>query len=174
MAEPEVGSLASDSVRLRFVRLYGADGAARDWITSEEEVTLAIGIVCLVPLDDPHIGFKIRDKLGRVIFETSSLCMRRHAGDVGAGELLVSRFRFALPLHAGQYSVTVGFANGGVGDSDYHEVLLFQHGAKTFEIVRNPEAIVWSGMLNLRPQVTFTRQRARPEHEVAQPAAGTV
>jgi lipopolysaccharide transport system ATP-binding protein len=172
--DADAGSLATDSVRLRFVRLYGADGAARDWITSEEEVTLSIGVACLVALDDPHIGFKIRDKLGRVIFETSSLCMRRQVGEVGAGETLVSRFRFALPLQIGQYSVTVGFANGGVGDQDYREVLLFQHGTKTFEIVRKPEAIIWSGVVNLRPQVTFTRQYAKPEREAPAPAASAV
>jgi lipopolysaccharide transport system ATP-binding protein len=167
MAEPDVGSLVSENVRLGFVRVYGADGVARDWVTSEEEITLAIGIVCHVPLDDPHIGFKIRDKLGRVLFETSSLCMGRHVGDVSAGEVLVSRFRFAVPLHAGEYSVTVGFANGAVGPTDYREALLFQHGAKTFEVVRNPEAILWSGVFNIRPQLTFSRQRTEVRTEAA-------
>ena len=165
MAEPEVGSLSTEHVRLGFVRVYGSDGAARDWVTSEEQITLAIGILCQVPLDDPHIGFKIRDKLGRVMFETSSLCMGRFVGDISGGEMLVSRFQFALPLHAGQYSVTVGFANGAMGPTDYREALLFQHGAKTFEVVRNPDSIMWSGIFNVQPTLTFSRQRAelRPD-----------
>jgi lipopolysaccharide transport system ATP-binding protein len=158
----DIGSIASPDVELKFVALSAAHdhtGAVRSWFTSDEEVVLSIGIRCCRALDDPHVGFKIRDRLGRVIFETNSMCMRHHARHLASGELLLSRFQFALPLPEGQYSITVGFANEAKGTTDFGEALLYQHGAKTFEIVKNRSAILWSGMVNLHPKLTFSKHR---------------
>ena len=157
-AAADLGSVTSDDASLQFVRLAATDGTERDWFTSEEEAVLNVGILCVRELHDPHIGFKIRDRLGRVIFETSSLCMGRRVGEVAAGQRLESEFRFALPIAPGEYSVTIGFANGAVGNSDYEEALLYQHGVRTFQVYKNNQAIIWSGVVNLHPRVEFSKR----------------
>ncbi len=154
----DTGSMVSDDASLQFVRLYDAHGIERTSIISEEEVTLSIGILCRRALHDPHVGFKIRDRLGRIVFETSSLCMREQIGPVAAHQVLVARFGFALPIQQGEYSVTVGFANGGVGEADYAESLLFLHGVKTFHVYKNRQGIIWSGVVNLFPRAAFTKE----------------
>ena len=154
----ETGSVVSDDASLQFVRLYDSHGIERTSIISEEEVTLNIGILCSRALHDPHVGFKIRDRLGRIVFETSSLCMRERIGPVAAHQVLVARFSFALPIQQGEYSVTVGFANGGVGEADYAESLLFLHGVKTFHVYKNRQSIIWSGVVNLFPRAAFTKE----------------
>ena len=154
----DTGSLVSEDASLQFVRLYDAHGIERNSVVSEEVVTLSIGILCARALDDPHVGFKIRDRLGRVIFETSSLCMRERIGPVDARQVLVTKFSFALPIQQGEYSVTVGFANGAVGDSDYAESLLFLHGVKTFHVYKNRQSIIWSGTVNLFPRAVFAKE----------------
>ena len=159
----ELGSVTSDDASLQFVRLAATDGTEREWFISEEGVVLTVGILCVRRLHDPHVGFKIRDRLGRVIFETSSLCMGKRIGAVTAGQCLVSEFRFALPIAPGEYSVTIGFANGAVGDSDYEEALLYQHGVRIFQVYRNKKAIIWSGVFNLHPRVEFSKQDAPNE-----------
>ena len=159
----ELGSVTSDDASLQFVRLAAVDGKERDWFISEEEVVLTVGILCTRRLHDPHVGFKIRDRLGRVIFETSSLCMGKRIGAVVAGQRLLSRFRFGLPIAPGEYSITIGFANGAVGDSDYEEALLYQHGVRTFQVYKNKKAIIWSGVFNLHPHVEFSKQDAFAE-----------
>ena len=167
----DVGSVTSDDASLQFVRLLGADGAERGWIFSEEEVTLEVGILCARLLHDPHVGFIIRDRLGRVIFETSTLCMRASIGAVAVGQLLVSRFNFDLPLANGEYSVTIGFANGAMANGGYEEALLFQHGVKIFQVYRNQSAITWSGVFNLRPTATFTKEDGTASEVAAAPGA---
>ena len=92
---------------------------------------------------------------GASCFETSSLCMRERIGPVAAHQVLVARFSFALPIQQGEYSVTVGFANGGVGEADYAESLLFLHGVKTFHVYKNRQGIIWSGVVNLFPRAAF-------------------
>ncbi len=170
----DTGSMVSDDASLQFVRLYDAHGIERTSIISEEEVTLSIGILCNRALHDPHVGFKIRDRLGRVIFETSSLCMQERIGPVAAQQVVVARFSFALPIQQGEYSVTVGFANGGVGEADYAESLLFLHGVKTFHVYKNRQGIIWSGVVNLFPRAAFTKEdtgcylmEAMPEEQAA-------
>ncbi len=171
---PDLGSLTSDDAVLLYTQLYDPDGQTRDYVVSEEETTLSIGILCKRHLHDPHVGFKIRDRLGRVIFETSTLCMREPVGRVEAGEVLLTHFRCFLPIQPGEYSITIGFANGGVGVADYEESLLFLHGVKTFHVYKNLDSIIWSGVCNLFPQVTFARadrnlyvMEAMPEEQAA-------
>ncbi len=170
----DTGSMVSDDASLQFVRLYDGHGIERTSVISEEEVTLSIGILCNRALHDPHVGFKIRDRLGRIVFETSSLCMREQIGPVAAHQVVVARFSFALPIQQGEYSVTVGFANGGVGEADYAESLLFLHGVKTFHVYKNRQGIIWSGVVNLFPRAAFTKEdtgrylmEAMPEEQAA-------
>ena len=158
----DTGSLVSEDASLQFVRLYDVHGIERTSVISEEEVTLSIGILCARALSDPHVGFKIRDRMGRVVFETSSLCMRERIGAVAARQVLVAKFSFALPIQQGEYSVTVGFANGGVGEADYEESLLFLHGVKTFHVYKNRQSIIWSGTVNLFPRAAFHQEDGRP------------
>ena len=158
MHNMDTGSVVSNDASLQFVRLHDKHGIERTSVISEEEVTLSIAIACHRALHDPHVGFKIRDRLGRVIFETSTLCMRKRVGAVGAGQILVTNFAFALPIQAGEYSVTVGFANGSVGEADYAESLLFLHGVKTFQVYKNRQSIIWTGVVNLFPRVTFAKE----------------
>jgi lipopolysaccharide transport system ATP-binding protein len=172
----EAGSTSSPDVDLRFVAISAAhdrSGGVRSWFTSEEEVVLSIGIVSRRALDDPHVGFKIRDRLGRVLFETSSLGLRQYAGHLAAGELLVSQFQFALPFQPGEYSVTIGFANGALGTTDFAEALLRQFDAKTFEIVKNRSSIDWLGFVNLRPTLAYSKMRvpAAPQHAIPEASA---
>ena len=154
----DTGSIVSGDASLQFVRLYDSHGIERTSIISEEEVTLSVGILCSRALHDPHVGFKIRDRLGRVVFETSSLCMRERIGPVAAHQVLVAKFSFHLPIKQGEYSVTVGFANGGVGEADYAESLLFLHGVKTFHVHKNRQSIIWSGVVNLFPRAAFQKE----------------
>ena len=93
---------------------------------------------------------------------------------VTAHQVLVARFSFALPIQQGEYSVTVGFANGGVGEADYAESLLFLHGVKTFHVYKNRQGIIWSGVVNLFPRAAYAKEdtgrylmEAMPEEQAA-------
>ena len=100
--------------------------------------------------------------------------MRERVGPVMAHQVLIAKFSFALPIQPGEYSVTVGFANGGVGEADYAESLLFLHGVKTFQVYKNRQSILWSGVVNLFPRVAFIKEdserfcmEAMPEEQAA-------
>jgi lipopolysaccharide transport system ATP-binding protein len=153
--DDQLGSIVTPGSELAFVRIFDQSSAETSVVVSGSLVTLSIGVRSAADLDDPHVGFKIRDKMGRVVFESSSYCMKCHFGVLPAGETLVANFRFLIPLFAGEYSVVVGFANGGQGEHFYKDLLLYLQGAKLFEIVKDRRDLKWSGIVNLKPKLEY-------------------
>ncbi|MDX2186805.1 MAG: ABC transporter ATP-binding protein [Opitutaceae bacterium] len=149
----DTGSLLTEKAELLAVELTDGEGRLTEVVTSGKSVLLSIRVRFAIALDDPHIGFKIRDKFGRIIFETSSYCLRKAIGPVAAGQELLSQFAFEMPLEEGEYSVVIGVANGGYGQHHYRELILYLQGTKTFQIIKNRREPLWSGIVNLRPHL---------------------
>jgi lipopolysaccharide transport system ATP-binding protein len=105
---------------------------------------------------DPHVGFKIRNRFGAVLFETNSYCMRKPPGPVAAGTVLTASFALPLSLFPDEYTITVGLGVGGHGEGSFEKVLNYLHEVHSFVIVPNPDSIVWGGLVNLQPQLQFS------------------
>jgi lipopolysaccharide transport system ATP-binding protein len=153
----EAGGIITSDVELQFVRLFDCNGLEKECVISEEEIRLSFGILSRRELSDPHVGFKVRDARGRMIFETSTLGMKHTIGPLTKNEKLVLDFVFDLPLAAGDYSISIGVAEGRVGNADYKEALLYLHGITTFHVLRNYSSILWSGVVNLKPRISTQR-----------------
>jgi lipopolysaccharide transport system ATP-binding protein len=91
-----------------------------------------------------------------VLFETNSYCMRRPHGPVAAGAVLSARFSLPLSLFPDEYTITVGLGAGGHGEGSFDNVLNYLHEVHSFTVAPNPDAIVWSGLVNLHPQLQFS------------------
>jgi lipopolysaccharide transport system ATP-binding protein len=144
----------ADCIGVRFVR---ADGSVQHSVIADQTVHLQIDYRIRRPLADPHVGFKIRNRYGTVLFETNSYCMHQHLGPVEAGGALSVQFSFAVALAPDEYTITVGLGNGGYGAGSFREVLSYLHDVTTFVTLPNPDAIVWSGQVNLAPRLTFSK-----------------
>jgi len=150
------GAIASDDIELVFLRVLDAAFDERIIFQTGEYIIISIGFRSSCALEEPHIGFKIRDKMGRVLFETSSLCMRQHPGPVNPGEMIVGNFRFRNSLATGDYSVTMGFSEGSVGECSYREALVYIQDVCPFTVVASPSDILWSGLSHLYPAFSWS------------------
>ncbi len=159
-APAPAGSISSTEALLLGAELVDARGRAAGVATTGEHCALRIRYKTLRALDDPHIGFKIRDRFGNVVYETNSYCLRKPPGAIEAGDVLECRFEFRLDIGPGRYTVTAAMANGGYDRFHLRETLSFQHDACEFEVVRDDSSEVWSGVCNLRPELRTTRTRA--------------
>lgn len=84
------------------------------WIVGGEDVILKIQAVAHRKLDLPIIGFYLKDKLGQALFGDNT-CLTSYLDPCSCdvGEFLNCEFSFMMPrLPAGNYSITVAFANG--------------------------------------------------------------
>ncbi|MDD4929088.1 MAG: ABC transporter ATP-binding protein [Gallionella sp.] len=147
----EVGSVMTGDaacICVRFINAYGHDTTI---FYGHDVVTLEIAYRLKRDLDDPHIGFKIRNRQGVVMYETNTYCMHKPIGSVNDGGALVARFKFCPDFLPDQYTVTVGLGNRGFGEGSFEQVVSYLHGVLSFSVMANPEATRWSGLVNLNP-----------------------
>jgi lipopolysaccharide transport system ATP-binding protein len=155
------GNLTTTSATLTSVRTFDSAGQESQTLFSESEAEIRIAYRIERDLDDPHVGFKIRDRYGRVLFETNSYCMGITPGHRKAGAILTASFRFEMLLAAGDYTVTAGLANRGFAEGSFEEALSFEHDVHAFTVVHPAQAIRWLGAIHLRPTLSLSAQDAR-------------
>lgn len=158
------GSIVTPAAQCRLVRFLDAAGEPLVSITADQPVRLQIVYRLMQALDDPHVGFKIRNRYGEVLFETNTYCMRQTMGAAPADTLLVSEFSFTANLFPAEYTVTVGLGNGGYDQGSFRQVVSYLHEVLLFTVLANPQAITWAGQVNLYPQVTCQHRREAVAH----------
>jgi lipopolysaccharide transport system ATP-binding protein len=153
-AEP--GSLLSDGARIRNASLL-VDGMPAIAVSCGAHATVQVHAEFMAPYQDVHFGFQIRDQRGQAVFMTNTYCMDRHWGAVTPGEQVVAAFSFAVKLAPGTYSITCGIADGGYGEGSFHRPLARRQDAQFFTVNRNISDFAWSGLYNLEPVCTVSR-----------------
>lgn len=144
-------------VKLEYIKLLDESNKNIEVAVSEQTLNLSIGICFLKSLEDPHIGFKIRDRTGEVIFETNTYCMKQKIGHVQKGEFLEFNFKFEVPISAGEYTITVGVADSGYGEGSFKRTLVYSHNIARLKVLINKNSILWSGVVNLKPSLSIQK-----------------
>jgi lipopolysaccharide transport system ATP-binding protein len=145
-------------VKIEFVNLLNEDNQKVNCVTSDQFIQLSVGILFLQSFDDPHVGFKIRDKTGADIFATNTFDMKQEIGQVNKGTLIDTRFKFYVGLIEGEYTITVGAADSRIsGSIGFTRTLAYVHNTAVLKVFRNKEAILWTGVVNLNPSLTIHR-----------------
>jgi lipopolysaccharide transport system ATP-binding protein len=152
------GTVETPLVKVLGVTFLSAEGTPIGAVVSDTDVTLMLTIAFSQDFGDPHIGFKIRNRLGVVIFETNTYCMGRSLGAVRSGDAVTARFKFRACLGEGEYTVTAGVANEGFLSGSFRETLAYAHEVGVLRVVRNPDAIRWAGITNLAPELSIERR----------------
>ena len=153
-SDGSITTVHADCVGAAFI---DADGQPLTSISADQQVRLRIDYLAHRDLDDPHVGFKIRNRHGVVLFETNTYCMHQQPGPVRAGDVLSAGFVFAMRLAPDDYTLTVGLGNGGYDEGNFREVLNYLHEVSAFIVLPDAAAIRWSGMANLAPLLECTR-----------------
>lgn len=151
--------IKSPEVNIHFVELTDIEGQKLQSAISDQFVQLSIGVMFLQTFNDPHIGFKIRDRTGIVLFQTDTYCMRQPIGKVTKGTLVKISFEFYLRLGEGEYTITVGVADSRSSPQvGFERTLAYVHNTTVLKVLRNKDAIFWSGVVSLAPSVSIHRQ----------------
>ncbi|MDQ1923121.1 ABC transporter ATP-binding protein [Massilia sp. CCM 9206] len=151
-----VGSFERGGALIRAIGLY-ADERPVATVISDRVATVRVEVLFSAAFADPHIGFQIRNARGEAVFMTNTYCMRRPIGAVADGESVAAEFSFKAALAPGEYTITAGVAEGGAGDGDFRQTLARVQDASAFSVLRNLDAIIWSGVVNLDPVLELQR-----------------
>ncbi len=90
-----------------------------------EKVRMIVRAKAIKGLDEPIIGFIVKDKLGQDLFGENTLPRTKlNPVSIGADEIFEARFIFKMPmLPNGQYSIMVSVANGDLYNNIQHHYI---------------------------------------------------
>ncbi len=152
------GNIESNELaQVQFVHILNESGQPIPTVTSGSTVQIAIGIWFHQAFAAPHVGFKLRNRQGEVMFETNTHCMGESVGAVAASELVEIRFTCQMPLIDGQYTISVGVADEAIGLTTFRRTLVYAHDQAVLTVFKNPKDIIWAGVVNLNPQFSCHR-----------------
>ncbi|BCQ24039.1 ABC transporter ATP-binding protein [Caballeronia sp. NK8] len=136
--DPEHSHSGSGAATIERVEMLKGDGSTLLWIAGQENVVLKVTARVFETLEEPVLGFTIKDKLGRPLFgDTTFWVARDSGGGVTTGDRIVAEFAFAMPiLLPGDYAVDVAIADAArPRDAQVlhwqHDVYLFKSDAAT-------------------------------------------
>ncbi|MFW6345605.1 MAG: ABC transporter ATP-binding protein [Halomonas sp.] len=142
----DTGSASIDSVQI-------LDGERPvQTLVSNQALRLRIQARFHQAFDDPHIGFQVRDRRGEILYRTHTHGQHLRIGPVAAGDRRCVDFAFHADLAPGDYSITVGVAEGGDLEGRVRHSLTRRQDAAHFSIARNLDAPYWDGVCDLKPR----------------------
>jgi len=156
--------LHRSEVTIQYIKLLSAGGKVIPTALTDQSVQLAVCLQFHQAFEDPHVGFKIRDRTGLDLFMTNTYVMNKSLGAVTADETIEVSFSFSISIIEGDYTVTIGIADGGHGQGSFRTTLVYAHNALSFKVLRDPEKPVWFGIVNLRPKLTVKRSQSTLSH----------
>jgi lipopolysaccharide transport system ATP-binding protein len=148
---------SDDLAQVQFVHIRDTAGQPIPTVTSGQPIQIAIGIQFGQAFAAPHVGFKLRNRQGEVVFETNTHCMGQAIGPVTPKELIEVRFACEMPLIDGQYTISVGIADEAIGLTSFRRTLVYAHDQAVITVFKNPRDIIWAGIVNLNPQFSCHR-----------------
>jgi lipopolysaccharide transport system ATP-binding protein len=117
--------------QVSLVRFVDESGKTLPVLQGGEEVTLEITCKAHTAMNNPIVGFIVRDRLGVNVFgdNTYQACLDKDNA-IEPGQSVKARFRFVMPyLPPKPYSITAAFADGSIQNYTQHhwldEALIF-------------------------------------------------
>lgn len=164
IAPPSAGSYESGGARLKSLILVQGGRPAKS-VMANAPVTLRVQVHFLEAVNDPHVGFQVRDRRGEVMYRTHTHGLGASIGAVALGESIEVEFTFDPCLMHGEYTITVGVGAGGKPGGAIDRAVLRHQDATSFSVIRSPDDDHWDGVANLRSQVASRRLEAASSSE---------
>jgi lipopolysaccharide transport system ATP-binding protein len=143
------------------VRMERTAGINIGLIKGGEDVQVIVRIRADVDIENPIVGFTVKDRLGQPLFgDNSYLVYRDEKLLIAAGNVIEARFVFELPLlQSGNYSISAAIASGTLENHIQHHWL---HDAVLFTV----ESPFRNGVM-----VAIPMRSIRLQEEIAAPAS---
>jgi len=114
-------------------RMLRISGEELGLIRGGEEIQVIVTIRANVDIENPIVGFHVKDRLGQALFGDNTYLQYRGSNlRAMAGKIIETKFVFELPfLQSGEYSVTAAIASGTLEQHVQHHWL---HDSMIFKV----------------------------------------
>lgn len=131
--DPDTAGFGQGGARIISVTLRPVDEAAGASLEGGEEVELTVRAAVSTELQNPILGFIVKDRLGQILFNRNTYASHPVTPrPAQPGEVVTASFRFILPfLDNGDYAVSAAIADGSLANHVQHQWL---HDAMFFRV----------------------------------------
>lgn len=126
-------SFGSGSATIVGAHLADDEGKPLNWVVGGEVVVLKVIAETFVRIEQPIVGFVVKNKVGQDLFGDNSYISSLSSKFLckNPNELIMASFKFLMPIMpAGDYSISLAIANG---TQEQHEMLCWVHDAIIFK-----------------------------------------
>ena len=124
-------------------------------VVSGQRAVIYVKVFFLGEVDNPTIGFLVKDRLGNEIFGTNTYMLKKSPGACHAGESLEVRFSFPLNFGSGEYTLTAA-----AHTLDYHIYECYDWADKIFSFTVIPSLdFKFTGVVKRYPDVAHTKEK---------------
>jgi len=119
----DVAGTSSGNLKAKFSQVDVLDKLDRTQsnFVSGDDGTIRLKVDFHASIENPSVGFLIRDRLGYDVFGTNTAEMQKHTGIFKSGESATFTFRMPLNLGPGEYTLSVAVHSGRTHEADcYH------------------------------------------------------
>jgi lipopolysaccharide transport system ATP-binding protein len=166
----DITGYATGAIRIEDVYFEDEQGQRLYWMVGGESITLVVDALALERIDNPIVGFFVKDRLGQNLFgDNTYLTYAAERRSVAADQHLIAQFSFRMPvLPVGDYAVDIAVASGTQQEHLHHcwcsDVLIFKsHASSTHQ------GLVGMPMLNIELNIV-SDHASQPEHELEYPS----
>ncbi|WP_438434602.1 ABC transporter ATP-binding protein [Gorillibacterium sp. sgz500922] len=139
--------LGDGKVNIKRISLFDHLNSKTSVYSPGHEMRMGLEIECRESIEEPIIGFTIKDRLGTIIAQTNTYALDQHVPPFVPGRLYQFRFAFPLPLlNQGQYTLSPAVASGTQLEHIQH---CWIHDALVFTILDNKRSPL-EGFLSLK------------------------
>ncbi len=142
---PEASSFGVGGAKIADVALVDPiHGARLTQVREGQEVDLRVLLEAEQAVEQPILGFYIKDRLGQLLFGDNTYWEQVPQHPIPAGEKIAVRFRFRWPaLARGTYALTVALADGTMA---HHVQRHWMHDAMIFEVLSTSARLALVGI----------------------------
>lgn len=145
--------ISTNQVELLSVNIFDKFDHEINCIESGGFVKVVSKIRSNTTLNDPHYGFVIRDKYGSDVYGASTESLNIATTPHYKGEVVTAVCSLHLPLSPGDFSISIGVANGACDFGIFEEYCLFMQDVIMIKIIQNNKKPSFGGLVNLNAKM---------------------
>ncbi|UYL10771.1 Wzt carbohydrate-binding domain-containing protein [Bdellovibrio sp. SKB1291214] len=140
-------------------KIVDSDNNEQPFLYEKQDYYLQLEVTNLAQYKDPHVGIRIQNKKGFVMYESNTYCHRvsiEKSADLNKPFTLKIKFRNNLV--ADSYTLAIGVESGGIGESEFEQVVCITQRFMNFNVLKRPqEKPIWAGVCNLQTEMTISQ-----------------
>ncbi len=150
--------ISTNQVELQSIRIYDTSGREITSIESGDSIEVVSKILSRADLTDPHYGIIIRDRYGIEVYGVSTESLNLETSAHKEGEIVTMKCTVSLPVAPGDYSLSVGVANGKFLSGTFREYCLFLLDVIMIKVIHNSNNLKFAGIVNLHAKLEIFKE----------------